>query len=531
MRAVIYARVSGEDRGSLQSQLEMGRAYADQRGYGVVGAYSEEWVSGAALDAPELQRLIEQAQAGAFDVLIVREMDRLARDLVKQMLVEEQLRKAGVRIEYVLGEYPDTPEGTLNKQIRAVVAEFERQKITERSTRGKRASAMAGNVLGGRAPYGYRFTEDHRKLEIVENEANVIRMIYTWYTQGNGDGEPLSSTRIAVKLTALDIPTWADIHGIIKKSRGYAEWGPKRVIDIIKSQTYAGTFYYGRANSGVQNPREAWIAVAVPAIVANDIWDAAQVQLQRNKTLPLHSTQHEYLLQGRLTCGECGGNIYAITDSHSAPQYWRYYRCGDKVKGRAVCSLPGFRVDHLDTAAWDWLTVILLDQELLSAGLAALQANPLWDDRTEQHHTDLQTRVVALRAQLERLLDLYVGGHLSKPAYLQRQTALAADLAAVENERAAIEDACQQAAPPTEDELQNAAAFARAIAEELSNAEFPTRRRIIAALDVRGSLFEDHRADVSLGLPRAWRCDKYINKPSYIPRIRLRTTIQTKRPR
>jgi site-specific DNA recombinase len=458
-------------------------------------------------------------------------MDRLARDLVKQMLVEEQLRKAGARIEYVLGEYPDTPEGTLNKQIRAVVAEFERQKITERSIRGRRASAQAGNVLGGRAPYGYQFTDDHLHLEIVEAEAAIIRLIYTWYTDGDGDG-PLSSTQIAAKLSALRVPTWADTRGSIVKTAGFGVWSARVIITIIHSQTYAGTYYYGRANGGVYNPREAWIAVAVPPIVDNATWAAAQAQLQRNKTIPAHPTQHAYLLRGRLTCGECGGNIYAITDSHNAPHYWRYYRCGAKVKGRAACSLPGFRVDYLDTAVWDWLTAVLLDPARLAAGLAALQEQELMDD-TESDHTALLSRAAAIRAQSERLLDLYISGNLEKTAYLQRQTVLAAEFALVENTRTALEQAAQHSAPPTDAELHNAAAFAAAIADELTASDFTTRQRITSALDIRGSLYQTPHATISLGLPRAWRYDKYINKSSYIPRIRLSglITLSPKRPR
>lgn len=532
MRAVIYARVSGEDRGSLQTQIDMGREYATRCGYTVAGEFSEEWVSGAAMDAPELQRLLELARNGGFDVLIVREMDRLARDLVKQMLVEEQLRKAGVKIEYILGEYPDTPEGTLNKQIRAVVAEFERQKITERSVRGRRASARAGNVLGGRAPYGYRFTDDHLQLKVVESEANVIRMIYDWYTLGNGDGTPLSSTQIAAKLTALHVPTWADLNGTVQKRAAFGEWGARAVLSIIHSQTYSGTFYYGRANCGNYNPEDTWIPVDVPAIVSVDMWATAQAQCSRNRTRPVHAVQHDYLLQGRLTCGECGGNVYAITDSHEAPKYWRYYRCGDKIKGRANCPLPGFRVDHLDAAAWEWITTLLLDRERIEAGLEAIRDNPRWDDSTERHYIELQGREVALNAQRERLLDLYLTGHMDKPAYLQRHTALAADLAAVTNELRAIETTGAQTEPPTDDDLQNAAAFAVAIADELEGADFATRRRIVAALDVRGVLFEGHHAEISMGLLKAWRCDIFINNTSYIPkRIRLHTTIELKRPR
>lgn len=527
MRAVIYARVSGDDRGSLAGQLDMGRAYAVDHGYTVMAELSEDWVSGAAMDAPELQRALDMAMTGSFDVLIVREMDRLARDLVKQMMVEEQLHKAGVAIEYVLGEYPNTPEGTLNKQIRAVVAEYERQKITERSIRGRRASSKAGHVLGGRAPYGYRFTEDHLHIEVVESEANVIRMIYTWYTSGNGNGEPLSSLRIAEKLSALQIPTWADLHGTLHKTNPFGSWDPKRILAVIHNETYAGTFYYGRANHGATNPAENWIPVDVPAIIDDNTWSAAQWQCHRNMTRPAKPVTHDYLLQGHITCGECGGAVYAVSDTHNPDRVYRYYRCGDKIKGRDTCPLPGFRVEPIDTMAWEWIMGLLLDPERITAGFEALQHNPLWDNPTQRRYNEAQERQVILTAQRDRLLDLYLTGHIEKAVYLDRATVIDGELQSAIREQRAIENACERDEPPTEGDLTDALTFAEAIAEELQTADFATKRRIIVALDARANLYEDRRADIEIGIPKGGMRNKYINAPSYIHRIHLRTTLHT----
>ena len=139
-RAVLYARVSGDDRRNesrnLQGQLDMCRDYACNRGYEIVTELAEDdrGASGAAFELEQLNRASEIARNGAFDVFITRKMDRLSRNLAKQLIVEAELRRSGVTIEYVLGEYPDTPEGRLNKHIKATIAEYEREKITERTT-------------------------------------------------------------------------------------------------------------------------------------------------------------------------------------------------------------------------------------------------------------------------------------------------------------------------------------------------------------------------------------------------------------
>jgi site-specific DNA recombinase len=132
-RAILYARASYGDRDTdgrnLASQLEMARNYAWQKGYTTVGGMAEDdkGASGASFELPKLREVLAMAEAGDFDVLILREIDRLSRSLAKQLVVEEALRRAGAEIDYVLGDYPDMPEGRLNKPLRATIAEYERE--------------------------------------------------------------------------------------------------------------------------------------------------------------------------------------------------------------------------------------------------------------------------------------------------------------------------------------------------------------------------------------------------------------------
>jgi site-specific DNA recombinase len=143
-RVVLYARVSGDDRSSpnanIEGQLETCHEYALQRGYTIVTALAEDerGASGASLDLEKLNQVRDLAHDGAFDVLIVREIDRFARSLAKQLIVQEELKRADVEIEYVIGEHPDMPEGDLMKHVRASVAEYERLKIAERTARARR---------------------------------------------------------------------------------------------------------------------------------------------------------------------------------------------------------------------------------------------------------------------------------------------------------------------------------------------------------------------------------------------------------
>lgn len=138
--AAIYVRVSTDEQTkgySLTTQIDACNRYAEERGYTVLNTFSDDY-TGASLDRPALDNLREFLSKEKISVVIVYDIDRLARRSVYQMLIEEEFLKFGTIVEYVVGQYEDTDEGRLQKQIRASIAEYEKAKILERSKRGKK---------------------------------------------------------------------------------------------------------------------------------------------------------------------------------------------------------------------------------------------------------------------------------------------------------------------------------------------------------------------------------------------------------
>jgi DNA invertase Pin-like site-specific DNA recombinase len=247
-RAVLYVRVSRDDTvndsRNLQGQLDMCREHAQKEGWQIVAELAEDsrGASGADIHLPKLTSMRKMARDHAFDVLVVREMDRLSRNLAKQLIVEEELKTQGIEIAYVLGQYPDTPDGNLMRNFRASLAEYEREKINERVVRGRYSKIKAGSVLvAGYSPYGYQLVRqnNHFGLEIDESEAAVVRMIFEWYLSG------LSVRKITKRLTEMGIPTYSDNRStyaaVIGVNRKRAEnvWSAGSVRHIILNETYA----------------------------------------------------------------------------------------------------------------------------------------------------------------------------------------------------------------------------------------------------------------------------------------------------
>ncbi len=494
-RSVLYARVSSDDTKregrNLAGQLEMCRKYATEHGYEIIAELHEDdrGASGAAFELERLNRVRDMARAGDFDVLIVREIDRLSRSLAKQLVVEEELRRAGVQIEYVLGEYPDSPEGRLNKHIKATIAEYEREKINERMTRGRVLKVQAGSVMvHGRPPYGYRYRSENGKFALVieEAEASIVRLIFQWYTTGDGAGGALSMTAIKNALDAMCAPTYEDTRQVHTKKRKHGVWARGTISKILSNETYAGLWRYHRDFT-----QDAALSVTVPALISRETFAQAQVRMDHNRTSLRRKSIYDYLMSGRLRCVHCGARL--VANSQTATR--RYYICHAKREISHSCEVgPRAHADDVDAIVWGWVRSFLLDPQKLADGLESYR------ERQEAEHTPIRTRLKVVedlirenRTQLERLLDLYLSGDFSKDLLTERRTRIETTIGALEKERAGLADYLT-AHLLTADQIADLQDFAAKIAVSLEGAEsdFATRRRAIETLNVEGTLaYED----------------------------------------
>lgn len=495
-RAVLYARVSSDDRGNdgrnLQGQIDMGRTYAQEHGYTIVAEMAEDdrGASGAEIDLPQLNRIRDMAQSGEFGVLIVREIDRLSRSLAKQLIVEEELQRTGVGIEYVLGEYPDTPEGRLNKHIRATIAEYEREKINQRMTRGRYNKVKSGKVhLHGnhRPPYGYRVSEDETNFVPYEPEAQIVRLVFQWYVLGDELGEKLSMRGIARRLTEMKVPTWGDIHGATNKKAGYAQWRSTGVREMLRSRTYMGKWGYGTYGGRKPASSQA-VEIDVPALVSVEMWQVAQEQMKKNKVTAGRNAKHEYLLRNRIMC-ECTYQM-STSSRRRRGKLYLYYICGrGSTLPGTKCGAPSFRADHVDFLVWNWLKDWFQDPERLTEKLEIYKAGQ------DKINTPLLAQINIIddllkdnQEQLERLLDLYLSGTFEKNILLERRQRLEDTIAKLEHERERL--STQFAQTFTSRQIQTLTEFAKRLTGglEVADTDFKKRRQLIKLLDVRAIL-------------------------------------------
>ena len=492
-RAVLYARVSYDDRDNdgrnLAGQLEMAREYATGKGYRIVAEFAEDdrGASGAAFELPQLEQIRKLAQAGDFDILIPREIDRLSRNLAKQLIVEEELRRFGVQIEYALGDYADTPEGRLNKHIKATIAEYEREKVIERTARGRRSRVQAGSVfVSGHPPYGYRTVQEDGRLvlRIHEPEAQVVQMIFTLFVLGENGSGPMPLRAVARALNRMRIPVTT--HGIRPSEE---EWQHSTIHWILQNETYAGRWTYGKNSRGKPNPPDKHIHLDVPAIVSREIWAVAQQQLRKNSEKAKRNMRYEYLMRGRMRCGKCAQPIYCEGQMQGGRPY-TYYVCSGRPD---TCDLPTFEGSQVDDTVWTWITELLSNSTALQVGLEEYQAECRKENAPVQRRLDVVDDLIAdHRRQLKRLLDLYLTTDFPKEMLAERKARLETTVIALERERADLVEQLE-ARTLTDEELQGIQSFAAEIAEGIEAAadSFQARRRIVERLDVQATVAID----------------------------------------
>ncbi len=485
-RAVVYTRVSTEDQAahgySLSSQIQACEKYCTDHGWTVVERVTDEGVSGARLDRPGLERVRDLAQAGAIDVVVVYDLDRLSRKTIHQMLLEQELKRHGVDTRYVRGDYSDTDEGQLHKQIRAAIAEYERAKFVERSNRGKREKARRGLVVGsGHIAYGYRHDgEGH--LVVVDDQAAIIRAIYKWFVP-----DRMSINGIVRRLEERGVPSHSG-------SRG---WAKSSVHKILKNETYAGTAYYNKtrrdpAQPSIQStrPREEWIPVDVPPIINRDLWEAAQERLELNRKRSRRLPRRFYMLRGMLVCGACGR---AYSGEFSKGK--RYYRDGGR-KHRNV------RADLLEARVWESVKTFLMDPRSVAEGYQARAAQG--DQRAAEDVSRLKSLAQG-RAKVERkldsLTDLFLDPdvHMGKDEYVQRRQKLTDELNGYARQVADIERRREQQTLD-EEQIHAVEEFAARVTEGIDLLDDHEKRRVLELLQIQGVVNHDPdgRSEVSL---------------------------------
>lgn len=405
--AAIYIRVSSEkqeENYSLETQKEGCLRHARERGYVVEERHIYQEVKTGALyrERLVLTALRAAARRREFTVVIVYDLDRLSREAEHQTIIMEDLAYSGVKVECVLREIDDTPEGRLMLNILGYTATVERERIRERTMRGRKARAERDKrLLGqGREKYGLRFIEERSKYVPNDEAIKVDESGFTWTKARvvkrmfRMSYEGVSLRQIAMYLTRKGIPTPTE--GKRKNSRA-GLWSPSTVAYILTDPVYKGKAeahrYVWLPVSGsathrkraYKRPAEERIPLpdgTIVPLIEEDIFDAVQERLAHNKRFASRNTDRAllaetYLRCGFIVCGYCGATMSARREKASrGRRQSARYRCNTAQRGYGECRGASIVTHRINAAVWERIRQVVREPSLVEAALRAQEQQP-----------------------------------------------------------------------------------------------------------------------------------------------------------
>ena len=373
IRAVIYTRVSTqeqakENKTSLEEQLAACKKACIEKGWKIIAEYEDRGVSGHLLEERQgLQNLLADAKEGKFDLVVVKDFDRLARSKTKASQIRDSLKRQFIQT-YSLATpvEPRDPKkydpidddlGLVVEGMSDVMSEIERNKIRRRMMLAKNAIAISGKIPN-QVPFGYKVTrslDEHgkvlRSIEVDKEKAEIVKRIFQMSEAGKG------KRTIALQFNE---------EGVLPPRQG-SSWSSQVISYILKNKTYAGYVRWGWRHADYEVSKQKKIrgheGIEVkgnhPAIVDEKLFDSVQIELKKRKNSYKGRAQMSRgLLTGIAKCIRCkNGVTYCrrrIKNSRRNPN-WKdvetaEYRCGGTMYGKVKCSQRVMSASKLEDA-------------------------------------------------------------------------------------------------------------------------------------------------------------------------------------
>jgi len=467
-RAAIYCRVSSADQRdtgtSLDTQLQRGLQKATQLDWVVPPDFvvREDW-TGTDLNRPGLSKMLALARSGALQGIVVYTFDRLFRpenegDEWRIFPVLAELQQLGVEIAWVDSAVPTQgPFSSIHIMLDSWRAGQERRQILERTQRGKAEKARRGLIVNPRnLPIWLIYNTETKAVELDQEWAQVVRLGFSLVAE-----EGLTLYKLCARFNELGIPT---------PNKG-SHWRANTLHHWLTNPTAKGVYYQmryqaveprrrrkalttQRKSKRQQRPSDEWLAVSVPAVVSEELWDRVQRQLERNKALAARNTQRLYLLRGLTTCGESGHRMIGWFKAR------RYYKCwynrpeGATIKGDR-CTARSANADVLEAAVKDTVFGLLMEPSALQEELRRRKedGSPT-KEMNEQELRTAQKRLTAIPAERDRLVDGYGKGLIPDEAMRVRMDALLEEQQTLEKRIVELERTLARLELTDEQELQ-----------------------------------------------------------------------------
>lgn len=305
LKIAAYCRVSTEKEeqlSSLENQKEFFIDFAKKHNYKLINLYADEGISGKQTrNRTQFLKMLEDSKLKIFDMVVVKDISRFARNTVDFLNSIRQLKSEGIEVQFLSNNQTILGNSEFVLTVFSALAQEESANLSKRVKFGKKINAKKGRVPN--IIYGYDRI-DNFTLKINDDESIIVKQMFEWYKQGEG------SRSIAAKLTNMGIPT--------KKNAKL--WTPKTVRRILMNPVYIGILINNKSEiidflSGTkkQHSPEDYFYHERPEfkIVSKEDFNTVQTLIKERQEYfknenPAGRYSNKHVFSNLIQCGECG---------------------------------------------------------------------------------------------------------------------------------------------------------------------------------------------------------------------------------
>lgn len=344
-RVALLARVSTDeqaegDRLSLPAQLRVMRERCEREGWEVVAEFmapGESAYTDNLEKRPTLLKALRAAESGEFEVLMVHESSRLARNAFLALEVRRRLERAGVALIDATGRIEArTAESGMFFTLSAGMNEYWSEKMGEHIRKAKRQLVFEGLHVGD-PPFGYRRVGPRQPLAVVPDEAQAIREGFRDYVSG------ASYTEVLRRWNAQGLSP--------RSKQGHTQFTVPAMQSIFENDFYAGFIRHkGERMRGAHEP-----------LISEDLWLSAQSRVNRRES----RSRNKRMLSGVAVCVVCEGPVWLTSHGRKgSPTY--YYREPSRERGRSCTNaVTMWRAEEVERRVGEALRGLTRDEEWL----------------------------------------------------------------------------------------------------------------------------------------------------------------------
>ena len=338
MRIVAYCRVSTEKEqqlDSLEKQKEFFEEFAKQNKYELVNIYADEGITGRQTrKRDEFNKMMRDARKGMFDMLVVKDISRFARNTVDLLTSVRELKSMNIEVQFISNSYKALGNSEFILTVYGAIAQEESAGLSKKVKFGKNITAKKGRVPN--IVFGYNKLEKEKyTLEINEEEANIVREIFDMYVN-----KRYGCAKIARILNDRGIRTKRDQSHFCGTAISRMLKHKIYIGQVVNKQSEVVDFLTGQRRN---IPKEEQITVTNEnlRLISDDLYNKAQKIMQENTDKHLEpmlkaGNSSKYLYSTLIKCEHCGYSFFRENRLYKN-QYIRWKCSGKKTLGKKYC--------------------------------------------------------------------------------------------------------------------------------------------------------------------------------------------------